>query len=147
MVSDHRPACSVLDAIHLVKVVGEARRWGADAVIMDRYIYDELANLPLTNFMTRILLRMVNAWLVPQPDVAYLLDADPVEACQRKPEYPITFLYAGVPIMAGANARSHDSDPSLELADALREVESAFAVYWRRSQQAIESDLDAAQAA
>ena len=29
---------------------------------------------------------------VPQPDVAYLLDADPVLARQRKPEYPLEFV-------------------------------------------------------
>ncbi len=29
---------------------------------------------------------------VPRPDVAYLLDADPVLARQRKPEYPLEFV-------------------------------------------------------
>ena len=30
--------------------------------------------------------------LVPIPDIAYLLDADPAAACARKPEYPVDFM-------------------------------------------------------
>jgi thymidylate kinase len=81
----------LLDALHLVTVVSTARRSGADVVILDRYIYDELANLTLSNAATRLFVRMVNA-LVPRPDVAYLLDADPDAARARKPEYPVEFL-------------------------------------------------------
>ena len=44
----------LLDALHLVKVIARARRSGADVIIMDRYIYDELANLPLSNLLTRL---------------------------------------------------------------------------------------------
>jgi hypothetical protein len=29
---------------------------------------------------------------VPRPDISYLLDADPVAARARKPEYPLDFL-------------------------------------------------------
>jgi hypothetical protein len=29
---------------------------------------------------------------VPRPDIAYLLDADPVAAYARKPEYPVDFM-------------------------------------------------------
>ena len=138
----------LLDAIHLVKVVGEARRSNADVIIMDRYIYDELANLPLTNFLSRIFVRVVDAF-VPRPDIAYLLDADPVEACQRKPEYPITFLclsrrsYHRLAQMLGHMTVI----PPLALPDALREVESAFAILIADEPQAIESNIDAAQAA
>jgi thymidylate kinase len=32
--------------------------------------------------------------LVPKPDISYLLDADPVQARARKPEYPLEFLQA-----------------------------------------------------
>jgi hypothetical protein len=31
--------------------------------------------------------------LVPRPHVSYLLDADPVQARARKPEYPVEFLH------------------------------------------------------
>src|SRR5437763_424066 len=41
------------DAIHLRAVIRRARRSPAQAIIMDRYIYDELANLPLSNPLTR----------------------------------------------------------------------------------------------
>ena len=37
----------LLDTLHLRWVVAGARRSKADVIIMDRYIYDELANLPL----------------------------------------------------------------------------------------------------
>lgn len=81
----------LLDAINLRRVVARARRSGADVVIMDRYIHDELANLPLENPLTRAFVRLAAA-IAPKPDVAYMLDADPVEARARKPEYPLDFL-------------------------------------------------------
>jgi len=80
-----------LDALHLVWVVSQAMRSGADVVILDRYIYDELANLPLSNPLTRAYVRFVHR-IVPRPDVAFLLDADPVAANLRKPEYPVDFM-------------------------------------------------------
>ena len=82
----------LLDAIHLRMVVRRARRSGADVIIMDRYIYDELANLPLGNALTRAFIRFVQ-WLVPTPDVAYILDADVEAARARKPEYPVDFMH------------------------------------------------------
>src|SRR3954464_5195326 len=81
----------LLDAIHLRMVAGRALRGGADVVIFDRYVYDELANLPLNSAASRGFARAV-ARLVPQPDVAYLLDADPEAAVARKPEYPVEFM-------------------------------------------------------
>jgi thymidylate kinase len=80
-----------LDAVNLSIVVGHALRSGVDAVILDRYIYDELANLPLTNPLTRLYVRAVHAF-VPRPDVAYLLDVDVEAARARKPEYPVDFM-------------------------------------------------------
>ncbi|HEY3930365.1 MAG TPA: thymidylate kinase [Candidatus Koribacter sp.] len=82
----------LLDAIHLRMVIRRARRAGADVIIMDRYIYDELANLPLGNALTRAFIRFVQ-WLVPTPDVAYILDADVEAARARKPEYPVEFMH------------------------------------------------------
>ena len=79
------------DAIHLRAVIRKARSSSAQALIMDRYIYDELANLPLGSPLTRWFVNMV-AWIVPRPDVAYLLDADPEAARARKPEYPVDFM-------------------------------------------------------
>jgi thymidylate kinase len=79
------------DALNLGSVIRKARRLPVQAVIMDRYIYDELANLPLSNSLTRMFVRVVG-WIVPRPDVAYLLDADPEAARARKPEYPVDFM-------------------------------------------------------
>jgi hypothetical protein len=62
-----RHALYFLDAIHLSWVVA------------------------LRNFFTRLYIHVVNL-LIPRPDVAYLLDADPEAARARKPEYPTQFL-------------------------------------------------------
>lgn len=82
----------LLDAIHLRTTVHKALKSGADAVILDRYIYDELANLPLERPMTLAFLRFIQK-IVPLPDIAYLLDADPETAHRRKPEYPVDFMH------------------------------------------------------
>jgi thymidylate kinase len=82
----------LLDALNLVAVIATTRRRNADVIIMDRYIYDELANLPLSSLPTRIFVRLVGR-LVPHPDIAYLLDAEPETARARKPEYPVDFLH------------------------------------------------------
>jgi thymidylate kinase len=81
-----------LDAISLCFVAAKQRRAGADVIIFDRYLHDELANLNLNNGFSRIYARLLLA-MTPQPDVAYLLDADPVQARERKPEYPVDFLH------------------------------------------------------
>jgi thymidylate kinase len=64
----------------------------ADVVIFDRYIYDELANLPLKSRLVRAFI-WLTLKLVPKPDVSYIIDADPAAAIARKPEYPLDFLY------------------------------------------------------
>jgi thymidylate kinase len=79
------------DAVHLAVTVRRARRSGVDVVIFDRYIYDELANLPLGRMAAGLFSRFVLK-LAPTPDVAYVIDADPVAAQARKPEYPLEFV-------------------------------------------------------
>lgn len=81
-----------LDALSLRRVVGEALRAPIDLIICDRYIYDELANLELRGPFARAYVRMIMK-LVPAPHISYLLDADPVQAFKRKPEYPLAFLF------------------------------------------------------
>lgn len=81
-----------VDAISLRVVVAKTLRADADVVIFDRYLYDELANLSLRNGIARLYVRLL-LMLVPQPDIGFLLDADPVQACARKPEYPLDFLH------------------------------------------------------
>ncbi len=80
-----------LDAAWLGVVVRKARRFHAGVVIFDRYLYDELANLPLRSSLTRAYVRLLLK-LVPHPDVSFLLDADPLQARERKPEYPLEFV-------------------------------------------------------
>lgn len=81
----------LLDACNLCRVVARERKRGADVIILDRYIYDELSNLNLANPFSRAFVRLVHAF-VPKPDIAYLLDADPAAAYARKPEYPVDFM-------------------------------------------------------
>jgi len=79
------------DAVNLWRTVRSLRNSDADVVIFDRYIYDELANLPMKWWLARLYIRLVLAF-VPKPDVAYVIDADPDAAFARKPEYPLEFL-------------------------------------------------------
>jgi len=81
-----------LDAARLAFVIATASRRDADVVVFDRFLYDELANLDLGNPVARAYARMLLR-SVPRPDVAFLLDADPVQARARKPEYPLDFIY------------------------------------------------------
>ena len=73
------------DAISVRNEVRQAMRSNADVVIFDRYIYDELANLSLSNPAIRAYVWLIMK-LVPKPNISFLLDADPVEARARKPE-------------------------------------------------------------
>lgn len=82
-----------VDAVSVRQVVKKALRSDADVVIFDRYTWDELANLNLLNPIVRAYIRMIMAF-VPRLHISYLLDADPVQARARKPEYPLDFLYA-----------------------------------------------------
>jgi thymidylate kinase len=81
----------LLDAARLTFMIATASRKDADVVIFDRYLHDQLVNLDLRNPATRAYVHVLLK-LVPRPDVAFLLDADPVQARARKPEYPPEFL-------------------------------------------------------
>ena len=81
----------LLDAIHLRWLAKQMLSSDADVVIFDRYLYDQLAILPIQQNAVRIYARLL-CKLVPRPDIAYLLDADPEAAFIRKPEYPLEFL-------------------------------------------------------
>lgn len=80
-----------LDAFSLSIAVSRSES-NADFLIFDRYIYDELANLPLKNPAVHLYLHLLLKF-IPQPDIALLLDADPEAATIRKPEYPLEFVY------------------------------------------------------
>jgi thymidylate kinase len=81
----------MVDAVSLRLTVKRVLRRGYDLVIFDRYTYDELANLNLRNPLIRAYVRMLTMF-VQRPHISFLLDADPVEARARKPEYPLEFL-------------------------------------------------------
>jgi thymidylate kinase len=80
------------DAVNLSLRVRKARRMNADVLIFDRYIYDELANLPFSRGLSRAFTWLILK-LAPKPDIAYVIDADPAMAFSRKPEYPLEFLH------------------------------------------------------
>jgi thymidylate kinase len=79
------------DSVNLRFVLEGMSGTEADVVLCDRYIYDELANLPLNRWFARFFVRLA-LWISPQPDAAFLIDADPTAARARKPEYPLDFL-------------------------------------------------------
>jgi thymidylate kinase len=81
----------LLDTFSLCSVIARNAESDSDFIIFDRYIYDELANLPLQYWLVRFYLRLI-LFFIPKPDVALLLDADPQTATSRKPEYPLEFV-------------------------------------------------------
>jgi thymidylate kinase len=81
----------LLDAYSLRVAVSGSADTGAEFIIFDRYIYDELANLPISRMPVRLYVSLL-ARLVPKPDLAFVVDADPHSAHLRKPEYPLDFV-------------------------------------------------------
>jgi thymidylate kinase len=81
----------LMDTFRLCTVIARTADSGADFIIFDRYIYDELANLPLQHAAVRLYIRVL-LMFIPKPDLALLLDADPESAAARKPEYPLEFV-------------------------------------------------------
>ena len=81
----------LLDAYSLRMAVRGSYEADADVIIFDRYTYDELANLPLNSRLIQLYVRML-LHLIPPPDIAFIVDADPEAAHFRKPEYPLEFV-------------------------------------------------------
>jgi thymidylate kinase len=79
------------DTMSLLRVVSRARESSVDVMIFDRYIYDELSNLPCRSATVRFFTRLILK-LAPRPDIAYVIDAEPESAYARKPEYPLPFV-------------------------------------------------------
>jgi len=80
------------DAIHLRMVINRARRSGVHVIIMDRYLNDELVNLPLENHFSSLYAKLLSK-IAPRPELTLLLDADPEVARARKPEYSVEFMH------------------------------------------------------
>lgn len=81
----------LLDAISLRTVFRNIIGSNYDFIIFDRYLYDELANLPLGDPSIRFFVRLL-VKVTPRPDAAIVLDAEPEAAASRKPEYPLEFV-------------------------------------------------------
>jgi thymidylate kinase len=81
----------LFDAVSLRFKFLRVTRGPSDFVIFDRYIYDELANFSIESSFMRLYVKSILK-LSPSPDIAFLVDADPEAAFQRKPEYPLEFV-------------------------------------------------------
>lgn len=81
----------LLDTAHLRMLTGRLGPGDADVVIFDRYLYDQLATLPVERRIGAAFARALSR-LATKPRAAFLLDAEPEIAYRRKPEYPVEFL-------------------------------------------------------
>jgi len=81
----------VLDLISLRRTVRKARAEIGGVIVFDRYFYDQLAALPMQHWLIRAYAKLLLRF-TPKPDLGYVLDADPVDARARKPEYPLDFM-------------------------------------------------------
>ena len=86
-----RSVLHLFDVINLRRIVRKAKSRNNGVVIFDRYIYDQLAALPMQSRWARIFARLLLR-IAPTPDLSYVLDADPEVARARKPEYPLEFM-------------------------------------------------------
>ena len=82
----------LLDVLNLRRIFHQAREENSGVVIFDRFIYDQLAALPMRTWWARAFSRLLLR-VAPKPDLSYVLDADPEVARARKPEYPIEFMH------------------------------------------------------
>ncbi len=86
-----RSVLHILDVFSLRRKVREAQAQGSGIIIFDRYIFDQLAALPLDNPVARGYARFLLK-IAPKPKLSYLIDAVPEDARARKPEYPLEFM-------------------------------------------------------
>ena len=85
-----RTALHLIDVINLRRVV-KRERAQEGVIIFDRYIYDQLAALPIERWWARMFARLL-LQIAPKADLSFVLDAIPEEARARKPEYPLEFM-------------------------------------------------------
>jgi len=86
-----RSALYLLDAWRLRAATNRVRRRDCQVVVFDRYIYDQLATLPVT-WLSKPYMKLVLR-IAPRADLGFVLDAEPEIARERKPEYPVEFLH------------------------------------------------------
>ncbi len=87
-----RSGLYLLDVARLRHVLAGEAAINSDVVIFDRYIYDQLANIYAPSFAARMYGKSL-LMQAPVPDLAFILDASPIEAFERKPEYPLEFMH------------------------------------------------------
>ncbi len=86
-----RSVLHLFDVTNLRRIVSKVKSENTGVVIFDRYIYDQLAALPLHSWWARAFAKLLLR-IAPKPDLSYVLDADPEVARARKPEYPLDFM-------------------------------------------------------
>jgi len=86
-----RSVLHLFDVMNLRRIVSRAKAENTGVVIFDRFIYDQLAALPMQSAWARAFARVLLR-VAPKPDLSYVLDADPEVARARKPEYPLEFM-------------------------------------------------------
>jgi thymidylate kinase len=122
-----------LDSFHLSAVLGRAGK-DCDFVVFDRYIYDELANLPLACRPVRAYVRLL-VRITPKPDVAFLLDARPEDAVSRKPEYPLEFVHRNRDAcLSMAKIAGMSVLPPASIAETTQSIRAALATLNRRAE-------------
>jgi thymidylate kinase len=87
-----RSVLYLLDVLSLRRIFNQAKSENSGVVIFDRFIYDQLAALPMRTWWARGFSRLLLR-IAPKPDLSYVLDADPEVARARKPEYPLEFMH------------------------------------------------------
>jgi len=87
-----RSALYMLDVARLRRILASQRIKSCDVIILDRYIYDQLANVYSESWAARTYGRIL-LMQTPAPDLAFVLDASPAAAFARKPEYPLEFMH------------------------------------------------------
>ena len=123
----------VLDSFHLSAVVWRAGQ-DSEFVVFDRYIYDELANLPLRYWPVRVYVRLL-VRITPKPDAAFLLDACPEDAVSRKPEYPLEFVHRNrAAYLAIAKIAGMSILPAASMVETAQSIGAALAILNRRAE-------------
>ena len=119
----------LFDAIGMNFTLAKIRRArDGDVIVFDRYLYDQLVNLGLRYRASRLYIRLLLK-VIPRPDLAFLIDADPALARARKPEYPLDFLhnarncYLAITKIAGMDV-IHAGSPQ-EVSNSIRNVFAA----------------------
>lgn len=87
-----RAALYIFDVLNLRRIVAKTKSQDGGVVIFDRYIYDQLAAMPMDSWLARTYAKILLK-LSPRPDISYVLDAIPEVARARKPEYPVDFMH------------------------------------------------------